>query len=87
MLIICSMLGILLLLNLNQDNGVLNDTVLTDENTENCMHDEARLLNKETVDEINGINKYTLTNVKGHPQIAVFTTEKINDSMSDYTVL
>lgn len=84
-LLLCITCSVIFLLNLNQNNSFGCDVVLADQNTGNCVHDEAGLLNKKTVDEINGINRYTLANVKGHPQIAVFTTEKIDRSMSDYT--
>lgn len=83
--LLCITCSVVFLLNLNQNNPFVCDVVLADQNTGNCVHDEAGLLNKKPVDEINGINWYTLANVKGHPQIAVFITEKIDGSMSDYT--
>lgn len=85
-LLFCSICSILFLLNLNQkiDAGADN-VVLADTNSGNCVHDGAEILNKDTVDKNNKINRYTLSEVKGYPQIAVFMTEKMDDSMSDYT--
>lgn len=85
-LLLCSICSILFLLNLNQKIGAgADNVVLADINSGNCVHDGAEILNQKTVNEINGINKYTLSEVKGHPQITVFTTEKIDGSISDYT--